>query len=242
MRRFYRSAGAGALLLMVLCVSCVSGPRFDDTEIADRVRVEQRREHVLITTGTQERATGVVFYPGGLVAEEAYLPLLDDLALAGYRVLVVGMPLGLAVFAPMRGVDLRDEYPDVTRWIIAGHSLGGAMAARAVYRDPGAFDGLVLLASYPPNRNDLSQRTIPVLSIYGERDGLATPEEILSSAALLPESATMVEIVGGNHAQFGSYGPQDGDNDATIPRDVQQRLTVRAILQLLESVAQNGMP
>jgi hypothetical protein len=43
-----------------------------------------------------------------------------------------------------------------------------------------------------------------------------------------------VEIVGGNHAQFGWYGDQQGDNPATISREEQQAQTVAATVALLE--------
>jgi hypothetical protein len=220
---------------LVTLVGCVSGPRYAEDEINAAVIVEERSRHTLLTTPTQSRATGLIFYPGGLVAARAYIPLLDEVAEAGYPVLIVRMPLGLAVFSPLRGLSLTSEYPGVARWIIAGHSLGGAMAARAVHREPGAIEGLILLASYPANSDDLSGRDIPTVSVYAERDGLVSPEEIKSSTQLLPPSTVFVEIAGGNHAQFGSYGPQDGDNEATIQAEVQQRLTVRAMLQLLDS-------
>ncbi|MBQ6465924.1 MAG: hypothetical protein IJJ43_06625 [Oscillospiraceae bacterium] len=32
----------------------------------------------------------------------------------------------------------------------------------------------------------------------------------------LPDGVRCCEIAGGNHAQFGSYGPQRGDGAATI--------------------------
>ncbi len=41
----------------------------------------------------------------------------------------------------------------------------------------------------------------------------------------------MVEIKGGNHAQFGSYGEQYGDGTAAIPAEEQRKITVDAILQ-----------
>jgi hypothetical protein len=43
-----------------------------------------------------------------------------------------------------------------------------------------------------------------------------------------------VIIEGGNHAQFGDYGPQPGDNQATISRADQQAQTVEAVVKFLE--------
>ena len=47
----------------------------------------------------------------------------------------------------------------------------------------------------------------------------------------------IVEIEGGNHAQFGNYGPQKGDLPATISAEEQQKQTVEAIEDFL---AQRG--
>ena len=43
----------------------------------------------------------------------------------------------------------------------------------------------------------------------------------------------VVAIDGGNHAQFGHYGKQKGDPDATISREEQQRIAVDAIEDFL---------
>ena len=44
-----------------------------------------------------------------------------------------------------------------------------------------------------------------------------------------------MEIEGGNHAQFGNYGPQKGDPPAAISAQEQQAQTVAAIEAFLES-------
>jgi dienelactone hydrolase len=126
-----------------------------------------------------------------------------------------------------------DLYPKITRWVIGGHSLGGSMAASYVDRNPGEIAGLILWASYPGESDDLSDQRIPVTSIYGTMDGLTTPDKIFASRSLLPEDADFVPIEGGNHAQFGWYGPQGGDNPASINRDTQQSQIVMATLVFL---------
>jgi len=54
--------------------------------------------------------------------------------------------------------------------------------------------------------------------------------------AAYPDASTWVAVEGGNHAQFGWYGPQSGDNPATLTREKQQQQVVEATLQLLESL------
>ena len=82
--------------------------------------------------------------------------------------------------------------------------MGGATAAIYADRNPGAVDGVIFWAAYPPDSNSLAdQPDMQVASIYGTLDGLATPAKIEASKALLPPTTTFVPIEGGNHAQFG---------------------------------------
>jgi hypothetical protein len=75
-----------------------------------------------------------------------------------------------------------------------------------------------------------------VSSIYGTLDSVADPEKIAYSQALLPPDTVWVPIEGGNHAQFGYYGPQPGDAAATISREEQQAQAVDATVALLERI------
>ena len=177
--------------------------------------------------------TGFVLYPGGRVDPRAYAPLARAIADDGYLVAIVPMPFNLAVLGAGRAADVMAAFPDVERWAVGGHSLGGAMAANFAHQNPERVDGLVLWAAYPAGGDDLSGRELEVLSIYGTRDGVATPAEITASRPLLPADTRWVAIEGGNHAQFGWYGTQNGDNPAIISREDQQAAIVRATVQLL---------
>lgn len=178
--------------------------------------------------------TTFIFYPGGRVDERSYAPLLMGIAEEGYRTILVPMPLNLAVFDINEGMEVVAAYPNVTTWVIGGHSLGGAMAANVVYNHPGTFDGLILYGSYPADSNDLSEFDLAVLSLYGPNDGGA--EEIAGSLDLLPEGARLVRIEGGNHAQFGDYGLQGGDGAATISREEQQEKAIQHTQTFLQSL------
>ena len=103
------------------------------------------------------------------------------------------------------------------------------MAANFAKNNPAEVDGLALLASYPAASDDLSNQDISVISISGTNDGLSTPEKIEASKALLPPNTQFVAIDGGNHAQFGWYGNQAGDNPATISREDQQNQVIEAL-------------
>ena len=191
----------------------------------------------LVFTPVQgEPQVGLILYPGGRVDVRSYAPAARAIAQEGYLVVLVPMPLNLAVLSPDAATAVIASFPEIDKWVIGGHSLGGAMAARYAYAHPSSVHGLVLWAAYPDNRNDLSAADLRVTSISATRDGLATVEKIDVSRSLLPPTTEWVVIEGGNHAQFGWYGPQSGDQTATISREVQQQEIVAATLRLLEGL------
>jgi len=183
----------------------------------------------------QEPSVGFIFYPGGNVEAPAYVPALFRIAEAGYLVVDVPMPLNLAILGASKASKVIEAYPEIDYWVIGGHSLGGAMSARFIDDNPGIMDGLVLWASYPADSNDLADVNIQVISIYGTLDGLATGDKIRTSIPLLPAETIYLPIEGGNHAQFGFYGTQNGDLEATISRDTQQDQIVEAMIEFLAS-------
>jgi pimeloyl-ACP methyl ester carboxylesterase len=182
---------------------------------------------------------GFVFLPGGNVDYQAYAPTLFEIAALGFLVVDVPMPLDLAVLGYGKAADVITAHPEIEHWAIGGHSLGGAMAARFVFENPTAVEGLVLWAAYPAESNALSTSSVQVISISATLDGLATPDKIAASIPLLPADTTFVAIEGGNHAQFGFYGEQKGDNPAEISQEEQQAQIVEATAGFL---AQFAMP
>jgi Alpha/beta hydrolase family len=177
---------------------------------------------------------GLVFVPGARVDSRAYAHLLRPLAEAGYLVVVLKEPLGFAILDPDHGKKVLDLHPEIAHWVVAGHSLGGSVAA-SLADDDDMVEGLVLLASYPADpiiRNDLK-----LVSISGTADGLATPADIEASRAKLPPDTSFVVINGAVHSSFGDYGEQPGDGIATIDRSAAQAEINKAILAVLTEVA-----
>lgn len=165
--------------------------------------------------------TAIIFYPGAKVEAEAYLPLLEQIKQTGVTCILVHMPFNMAIFDADAAEDVMEQFPDIQHWYIAGHSMGGAMASQFASEHQDEIDGLILLGAY----------------IYGDYPD----EKTLTVYGSLNQSVedhidyteNIVEIEGGNHAQFGNYGPQKGDLPATISAEEQQKQTVTAIENFL---------
>ena len=180
---------------------------------------------------------GFIFYPGGLVDAAAYAPLMKAIADQGITAIITPMPLDLAVFSINKANDVIAAFPEIKTWIIGGHSLGGSMAAQYVKDNPTKVQGVVFMAAYPADNVDLSQLPIKFVTLYGTYDGVAR-NVFKDSLRRLPADTELITIDGGNHAQFGNYGPQAGDGTATLSREDQQAQTVEAVVALMQRITQ----
>ena len=207
----------------------------------DRVKVSRDAAGRLLfePVGTHN-GVGLVLYPGARIDPRSYAPVAVMIAERGSVVVVPPMLFNLAVLSPAKAADIIAGYQGVRVWVVGGHSLGGAMAARFARLNPKTVTGLVLWAAYPSSTDSLAGSSLAVLSVTGTRDGLATPAKIMAARTLLPASTTYRPIEGGNHAQFGAYGRQMGDNAATIAPQEQWARVAQATADFLALLAAGG--
>ncbi|WP_371809881.1 alpha/beta fold hydrolase [Deinococcus sp. JMULE3] len=200
---------------LVLGQDAVSGPQSREA----RVTLEQAGGSVIrVRPVTGEAGTLLVFYPGGLVRPQAYEWLGRALAARGVETVIPVFPLDLAVTAANRADALIATYGAGKRVVIAGHSLGGAMAAQYAARHAGRVQGLILMAAYPAGNVSLKGQSLPALSLLAERDAVADPAAVRGGLERLPDGATLTVIPGAVHAFFGRYGPQKGDGEPSVSR------------------------
>ena len=176
---------------------------------------------------------GLVFYPGAKVEPEAYAPLMRECAERGVLCVVTRVPLNLAILEPGAADGVREQFPEVGEWMISGHSMGGVAASTYVSQHQGDFDDVVLLASY--SSDDLTSYGGNVLSIVGSNDKVLDLKAYEAASERLPKQAREQVIEGGNHANFGSYGVQSGDGEATISAERQWDETANAIEGLMKA-------
>lgn len=201
--------------------------------IADDVAVGKTDGDTIVFAPSNPKA-GLIFYPGGKVEYTAYAPLMRSCAEKGILCILVKMPCNLAVLDMNAADGIAEQYPDIDRWYIGGHSLGGAMAAAYAADHSGELDGLILLAAY--STKDLKDSGLDVLSVYGSEDQVLNREKYGEYQENLPSGTTETIIEGGCHAGFGSYGPQKGDGTPMITGEEQIMRTASEIADIVLGV------
>ena len=168
--------------------------------------------------------TGFIFYCGAFVDYLDYSGILGGLAERGYFTASLECPLDISMLNPFGALTLMQEHPEITHWFIGGHSQGGVMASALCNDLVGCFDGLILLASY-----SIVPVTVPTLSMYGTNDGVLVMPLYWAFRPMIAGDLTEIVVDGGNHAQWGNYGFQFMDREASISIEEQQHRAIDAI-------------
>lgn len=194
--------------------------RADDTAITAMQidSVTKIGDRILIVSPDTIGNTAMIFYPGAKVEYFAYLPLMEKIKdSSGIICVLVKMPFNMAIFDPNAAEEIMEQFPEIENWYIAGHSMGGAMASDYASNNQDKVKGLILLGAYI--YGDFPEDK--ALTIYGLFN--------TSVAEKINYTENIIVIEGGNHAQFGNYGKQKGDVDATISSEEQQSIAAEAI-------------
>lgn len=194
------------------------------------VTVEQNDNWISFEPSITKGAS-IIFYPGALVKPEAY-PSAKSVAAAGHPFYIAKMPFNLAVTKGDAAEEIIRVHPKQS-FVLGGHSLGGVMASRYAIEHTDQLEGVFFLASYPDEKGSLRETTLSVLSVVGTEDQVIDRDSYNKGRSYLPDNTVYSSIIGGNHAQFGGYGPQKGDGEATISEEEQQSRTVSALLDWL---------
>ncbi len=214
---------------------------------------EETGDYILIHSPDNMPTKAFLFVPGGFVDPHVYLCWMEELVVLYPEIAVIQLKVAsnLAISNMGKIKKVKAHFDDIEYWAIGGHSLGGVVSVFTVFDDPEMFDGLVLIASWATESKSLKDWSGEVLSIYGSKDGLATVEEIEENKQYLPgemvflaENLTSLdsnesayyEIEGGNHAGFGCYGFQDGDQVADISQEDQQEAMITIMANYFEQL------
>ena len=225
------------VLLIIAGLIYLATGNYESKDLAKIHMVSDENTTVIMEDGikfipSRPNGAGVILYQGAKVDVTAYSVEAKIIADNGYAVFIPKMPFNMAFFGINKADSIIKDNPDIADWYMAGHSLGGSMAAKYTSNNQEKIAGLVLLASY--SVDDLSDYGGKVLSIIGTKDMGIDNEKLDETSINLPRDTEFYMIEGGNHSQFGDYGFQKGDNIADISLEDQLELITNKMLEFLK--------
>ena len=131
----------------------------------------------------------------------------------------------MAILNPSIGKEFLSDTIDN---VIIGHSLGGVTAS-SVFSGNDNVEAMIFLGSYPIK----DVKDMDVLYLNAEFD-LGMDQEALEGSYKFTSDSLNISIEGGNHAQYGWYGPQKGDGTAEMTTLDQQNIVISQILLFLD--------
>lgn len=199
---------------------------YDEIEQLDLTNIEIIDDFDQISYAVDQPKKNIIIVPGGKVKPQSYQYLAASLALSGYDVTIVKTLFNLAILTPNYGSRfIKDDIDNV----VIGHSLGGTVASMFSQGDDRITE-IIFLASYPIS--DVSDKE--VLIITAEFDEVLDMSDVQNSTDYLPSSYVLYQVTGGNHAQFGWYGPQKGDGTSLITTKEQQDIIINQVLDFIQ--------
>jgi predicted esterase len=238
--------GLVGIVLVGFCIWGVQWATYARPPLPEALEALQSDDFVTITTtpwltftpAKSSPDTGFIFYPGGRIDPRGYSNLMRTISKKGYLVVVPKMPINMAVFNSNIADEIIAAHPEITHWVIGGHSVGGTAAAQYAAKHLENIDGLAIWSSYPADSSNLSNLNIPVILMYGGNETGVTDESVGARKNLLPPDTLYLKIEGGDHHQFGSYLLTTEENLATVRREDQHAQILSAMFELLQSVAE----
>ncbi len=199
------------IVIFILFVLLYRNPPYPEArEIADQMEREDRDYWLYGDTGV-----GFIFFTGAEVGEPGYAYFAGLLHEGGHTVVIPKQTFQMSMFGTKHAIEIINEHPEVDKWILVGHSLGGVPVSRVAEAEPDHLIGLVYLAAYASV--DLTDLPYPALRITADNDGVMNNEQMDGYAGNLPAGSESVMLTGANHRGFGSYkSPSRRDGDATL--------------------------
>ena len=156
---------------------------------------------------------GLLIMHGALIKPKSYAKTAAYFARLGYTVLLPNGAARLSINA-VDGAAGRMKEIKVQDWYVIGHSMGGYASLTLITRHRPKVKALALWAAIPPT--DFSDLAIPILFLWGDNDGLLSPERFTDGKSNLPATVEYVTVPGGNHQDFAMYSHQFFDNEGLM--------------------------
>lgn len=179
-----------------------------------------------------DSGVGFIIYPGAKADESSYAYIAQQLNAEGHTAVIPNIPLHMSVWGPEQGLEIIEDNPEVEKWFLIGHSLGGLPISQIAAKQPEKLEGIAFVASLMIC--DLSDTDLSAIRITAEHDGVMPDKMMESNLDYLPENSTSVMIEGANHNQFGAYWHPGFDGKATITWKEQQDQMISLILDFFD--------
>ncbi|MBL8224231.1 MAG: hypothetical protein JNM50_02785 [Chromatiales bacterium] len=206
------------------------------------VTVTDEPRWVIFDPAGREPVAGVIFYQGASTDVRGYAPTLRRIAAAGYRVVAPRMPMNFSIFATDKALEVEAAFPEIRRWMLIGHSMGGGAGSAFIHKHPDAVAGFVVWDSFPLESDRLAEWNRPVWHIHRATPDGQPPESFAARRPYFPADAPWVPLPGGNHMNFGAFvgGSYKEQWVATMPRAEQHDRVVAATLEGLAAMGGPG--
>lgn len=176
---------------------------------------------------------GFIIFSGAKADEKAYAYMAKRLHEAGHTVVIPKVLFHLSITGIGHGTEIIEANPEIEKWFLIGHSLGGIPAGRIAVKKPDKVYGVALVATYMST--DLSELDISAIRIMAENDGNLNESMAESNLHYLPKNSMSKMIAGANHNGFGAYDSLSSDGEAIISWKEQQEQTVQMMLEFFDA-------
>ena len=197
------------------------GPSNEAILLSDEYAITKVNDNYQSTNSSSK--VGLIMYTGAKVDPLAY----SYLARTNANLYIVNSPFNMPVFSTKEAQKIMDSNPTIENWYIMGHSLGGVVAF--MYENNPKVSGVISLASYPSSDESTQLMGTNILAIFANEDGLVDKEKYDT----LPIGTNKV-LIPGNHAGFGDYGIQKGDNKSSISINEQHDQIIKEIEEFIQ--------
>ncbi|WP_382549416.1 alpha/beta hydrolase, partial [Streptomyces sp. NPDC057131] len=182
---------------------------------------------------------GFIIFSGAKADEKAYAYMAKLLNEAGHTVIIPKVMFHMSATGINHGFEIMESNPEIEKWFLIGHSLGGLPISSIADKEPDKLQGIAFLASYMIT--DLSRLDISAIRITASNDKIMNKKRMEEHLDYLPENSTSVVIDGANHQGFGAYDSLSRDGEATMSWKEQQERTVRLILDFFDPQINKGL-
>ncbi|MCD7863800.1 MAG: alpha/beta hydrolase [Lachnospiraceae bacterium] len=172
---------------------------------------------------------GFIIFSGAKTDEKAYAYVAKLLHDKGYTVVIPKQLFHLSMFGTKHGQEIMVSNPEIRKWILIGHSLGGMPVSRIASAQPENLYGIAFLATYASV--DLSALEIGAIRLTADHDGIMNNDFMMRYDCNLPHDAANIMLRGANHQGFAAYHSTSGrDGEASLSWQEQNEQTVQLIL------------